>query len=134
MLFLLSLPRLSSRSFAAGRIGLLQACPRGSVRDSAARLHHCPLTLLVPFPLLRNIPRFAHVKKPRLSSCSFRHCFYFYSSHLFLNPLFPKSRNLHSMSSGVSNKSVLCFRNSLSVLSLCSVLGFPSRSILCPFS
>lgn len=83
-------------------------------------LHHCPRTLPVPFPLLRNGPRFARLTQTSLVFSLFRQCFYFFSSHLFLNPLFPKLRNVHCMSLGASNKSVLCFRNSLCFLCLLS--------------
>lgn len=132
----MSLPRLSC-SLPAGRIGLLQAqmlcwwdplVPKdGALAVWFCHLHHCHLTLLVPFPVLKNIPGFAHLTKTSA-------IFPFTSTFLSFHPTLPRSdtsqigKLFHSMSAGVSHKSVLCFRNS--VPSLSPGMGFFSRSVI----
>lgn len=81
--------------FAAGRIGLLWAqllclCTPPVLWDGSLsvvrRLHHCPLTLLVPFPPLINILRVcSSYENLTCRLFSFHEYFYFFSSHLFLN-------------------------------------------------
>lgn len=136
----LSLRRLSSCSSLVGRIGLLQAqmlclwdplVPKdGALSVWFCHLHHCPLTLPMPFPLLINIPRFAHLTKTSAVLSLLSPAFSFLFIPLFLDPLFPKLGDFYSMSAGVLYKSVLCFRNS--ILSLPSVMGFSSRSVVYP--
>ena len=132
----MSLPRLSC-SLPAGRIGLLQAqtlcqwdllVPKdGALAVWFCHLHHCHLTRLVPFPVLKNINGFADLTKTSA-------IFPFTSTFISFHPTLPRSNTsqigklFHSMSAGVSHKSVLCFRNS--VPSLSSGMGFFSRSVV----
>lgn len=122
--------------FAAGRIGLLWAqllclCTPPVLWDGSLsvvrRLHHCPLTLLVPFPPLINILRVC-------SSYENLTCRLFFLSRVLLFlfiPLIPKLGNCSTACHQVCHMKVFCVSETLSSLSF--VMGFPSRSILCPF-